>query len=888
MRSSPPVKAKLACRVHADCPNDGVCFEGRCEATVSCLERKNCRTVPVCADQRCICSANNRCLPVCATDEDCAIDGMCIDGVCETAPAREGHPPELVARSRFSVGLGQVDLDYPVGVSLAGYEGRVGPTTPYQASLGGSNAWFGRPDARAIAFGDGAELFVILRLPTCWSTDEISAAVIAKVAERTGVDLEGRLVTSAMHSHALPGRYWHMLVGYHFGIFGYDEFDFAIFDRLTGAFADAVIMALETMQPASFGYTIIDGFDPSDLITRSRRIENQRLPGYLPKDDRMIVMRIDDDAGRPLAALAGFGIHGTIFDGTNPMVTADAPGAVEVELTLGASEIWDRPVLGIFLQGNAGDIAPAADELGHSRIEQMQLVGKRAFAVIGPALESIETKAEVPLSIASARFPISRSTLDYAPGTFFDRNTGCDDSPSYFRYGAFQCAGGMKDADPATMYVDGDLQCVFSVECLTDGYPIPQFMKTQLSVMSLGDLVLATMPGEPLTMFGRRLEDRLLAAVPGARAAHVLGYSQDHHFYLLEPEDWFQGGYEPSMDIWGWKLAPYLADRSIDLAQVLAVAPDDRMIGSARLKPSMLTAPLDASAVAITETEGPPEEIRENVAPAIERFEKATFVWRGGDPGIDRPRVYLEEDRGSGFETRKRAGGRDYDDSFFEMIVSYEGKCTSDQCSDHAWRVVWDERRDFPIGQYRFRVEGRAKRNGAIASYRTWSSAFALVPSTRLAIGRLAVAGGRIEGRITDPPAIAYVAAGAGRTMKSTAQLLRSTLAPAELGVPLPESAMLDVRGTIASIAREGGIVTSTLSGRVGVTLVHEPRTLVTGFDAQGAPIVKDVGVAPTTKFSIPIDVSDLTPRGVVRIAIALEDDALNSGTATATIAFSP
>ena len=110
-----------------------------CYPTVTCFDRSHCGGAPVCEGDRCFCHEDtNRCLPVCITDNDCSSDGYCLDGACTPYPvAFDAPPPESGPRGRLMVGMARVPLDFPMGVSMAGYGSRIGPRTPYQDSLGG-------------------------------------------------------------------------------------------------------------------------------------------------------------------------------------------------------------------------------------------------------------------------------------------------------------------------------------------------------------------------------------------------------------------------------------------------------------------------------------------------------------------------------------------------------------------------------------------------------------------------------------------------------------------------------------------------------------------------------------------------------------------------------
>ncbi len=866
----PPEKAK--CGYHSDCDHDGVCYLGECHPTVSCFERANCATAPICADDRCICDqASHRCFPVCVTDNDCASDGYCLNGVCTPYPvAFDGAPLPSGERGRLMVGLGRVPLDFPMGVSMAGYGSRIGPRTPYQETLGGSNAWFDRPDARAIVFSDGKETAVLLRISTSWSADFMLADTARKVQERTGVNILDDLITSANHSHSLPARWWHLVDGLAFGFFGYGEFSYEVFDRMTTTYADAVVMALDDLQPARLGYVVLDDFDPDDRIHHDRRNRNDNLPGYLKKDDRMLLMRVDDDSGEPIAFLTNFGMHGTVFDYDNPMITGDAGTGVEMALTEEASRKYGHPILGFYLQGNAGDQSPSGGDRGHTHAEQLQVIGRRAWDVMEPELDAIQTSDQIQVGIFDGRIPISHDILGYGDGEFYDSDVSCDDTPPYFRYGAFQCVDGyLEDEDPSTAFSDGDLACVFGIECLTGGYPVPEFQKTHLSVLRLGTLALPTMPGEPVSQFGRDAAARVKDAIPGVTDAVTLGYSQDHHFYLLNEDDWFQGGYEPSRDIWGWKLAPYLVTSSVQIAAELAKEPEARTFPpNGNLKPMYWVDPEEKrQTVPFTETEGDPAEILEDIPAEVERLDEVTLAWSGGHPGLDLPVIVLEREDGGTFGPVTKPGGLLYDDSGFEMIVMYEGHCSRKNCDSHRWRVRWQERRDFPLGRYRLSVHGLALKNGAVTNYETASRSFEVVASKKLHVYGVAATADGIEGRVADPPLL-------------NAFLMRSIETPGAVGAAVPIGSMVRVAGTV----RPAGGAAEAIDGTATLEQVTEARDRLTGFDDAGAPTWSPAGSYTSARFRVDAPAIAGGPAGDYHLELTVTDDGGNAGTFTATV----
>ena len=873
---------RAVCGYHADCDAQEVCLAGRCEISRLCVDRSNCARLPICKDDTCICPSDvQKCLPVCETDNNCPEDGHCINGICEPYPIAFTAPaPAGDARGKLDVGIARIELDVPVGVSMAGYAMRRGPTTPYRRSLGGSNAWLDKPDVRAIVFDDQEEMLILLRVPIPWSTDFMIADTAYKVQQELGINVIDNIVSSSPHSHSHPARFWHLVTDKYFGIFGYDEFSFEIFDRITSSLARAIVMALEDRQPAKFGYAMIENFDEKNLISRDRRPENNELAGTYGKDDRLFVMRIDDLDDNPRAILTHFGMHGTVFESSNPTLSGDAGGGVELEITRGAGEKYQRPVTGFYIQGNAGDVSPAGDDLDHAAAERIQLIGKRAWDTIEPIFDGIKTSDNIDVSVVSQRVEITHSKLGYIAPEFFDRGASCEDSAEYFRYGAFQCVEGdpAGDTDPSTTFEDGDLNCIFAIECLTAGYPVPQFQKTRLSVGQLGGLAFATIPGEPLSQYGRDLSQRIKEIVTGSDDALIVGYSQDHHFYLIGEEDWWQGGYEASRVIWGWRLGDYLAENSAELAKQLNLDVKSRNIDNGNLKPMYWTSsPEEQARVELTNTETSPNTILADMPARVERMQVAEFKWAGGHPGIDHPQITLEVEQAGEFNPVLRLDGRLYDDSDFEMLVHYDGECNRQNCTNHAWRVSWEERKDFTVGRYRLSVNGQAQVAGKIEDYTVLSQVFELTSSHALRTEKLSITDGVLSGRVRYPEAIRFDSEGTGTV---NGHLLRSPWSPAEFGAPFGEGVSVTISATITA----AGGPSAYFQESVALSQVIEDRNHIKGYDDSDEPIFKVMKNQINSRFSIPLSILDDLSLDNFVISLSVSDAYGNSGTHTATV----
>ncbi|RJO65959.1 MAG: hypothetical protein C4523_14485 [Myxococcales bacterium] len=275
--------------------------------------------------------------------------------------------------------------------------------------------------------------------------------------------------------------------------------------------------------------------------------------------------------------------------------------------------------------------------------------------------------------------------------------------------------------NPDTKLKDGNLGCVLLVERMNRA-PIPEFSKTRFTsiLFDVKDaasgasrtLYLAGLPGEPTSRVGLDTVTELQSATTFDDIV-VLGYTNDHHFYLTAEDDWLQGGYNTTMSIWGFKFGEFLIGH---LKQIAIAISEGRGEESAnefpKVKPLNI---VDAKNDWRTPLKTPaPTEASIVLQPEDTRRmqEQAVLSWIGGDPGADFPHIYLERKEGEDFVQVVRSSGEVYDDRYYEMKLEFSNESfrlpnKPDADRNNYWKVTWEERPDFPLGAYRFRVEGR-------------------------------------------------------------------------------------------------------------------------------------------------------------------------------------
>ena len=729
--------APMSCTWPADCEGgdciDGLCRDDQlttCRRDHECTAEESCvlshcltpcerdltcpiRTMPCSVHQECpfgtVCF-EDRCINDCLTDLECPEGGVCLNGACIPFPddlLSNVHPTSDSSADELFVGIGITPLKYPIGVSLSGYGARTGRMTPYNQSLGGSSSVLERQDVRALAFDQAGEIQLLIRLPLAWSTDYLRTLIAIELQALTrsaenpqGINYLDALLIFATHSHSQPGRFWNLVPDRPLGVLGFGTFSPSITRKYAQVAAHAAALALEDLKPARIGWSIVDEADPERMIHSNRRRSTTQF------DDRLLTMRIDDLEGQPRAAIVGFGVHGTHF--MTPLLTGDAAAGIERIFTEELSRNWGTFVPTFFMNGNAGNISPRGDHFTNQKFGHIQTLGALLWEVFKDEFNAITTRSDLEVRGLTRRVPISYDLLGY----------GQDEEPDFqnnrgqlYRYGAFSCVNNQRVPGEDEPYTKEDPACAIPVYDLAFT-PVPQFTKTVISAFRVGELLLTTLPGEPSSGLGLILAekveiDAIEAGLSQPRSFNI-GYAQDHHFYLIEEEDWFWGGYEASMGVWGWREGGYLVEHAQMIVGDLlglnayphyALKPtwwpdledDYRVPPSSLMPPVILTAP----------------------SSTIKRGQILTLEWSGGDPGVDLPWVELLSGAMGDQTTAHPWSGLPMNDESFETVIKYLGDYEEDQ----RWSLSWDLPYELSEGQYRVRLHGEAMIDGENTPY---------------------------------------------------------------------------------------------------------------------------------------------------------------------------
>lgn len=261
----------------------------------------------------------------------------------------------------LEVGFGKADITaYHPGIGMLGY-GRFD-----QFAEGVAEPLHAR--AFSILDPDTGRHVVLVVADLCFVTGAVRQGVLTLLAERHG-DLgvgERNLLLTANHTHSSPGGYTHHLL-YNVTVPGFAD---PVYRDIVDGITTAVAQAARTRVPGRIRLAT-GSFDPDEPIAFNRSMKaflrNPEAAGFRESersravDREMTLLRFEDAAGRPLASLCWFGVHGTCVRGENRLLHPDSKGMASVALEEHARKEWGNPsfVAG-FAQGPQGDVTPSA------------------------------------------------------------------------------------------------------------------------------------------------------------------------------------------------------------------------------------------------------------------------------------------------------------------------------------------------------------------------------------------------------------------------------------------------------------------------------------------------------------------------------------------------
>jgi neutral ceramidase len=683
-----------------------------------------------------------------------------------------------VTAGALTAGAAERVLHIPVGTALGGYTGRAnflsaaGTVDARKITASGSfNPSIGvtaAPRVKALALTAGGETVVLLKADMIFAYE----GMVFELEQRLGAEYTGKILLATSHSHSA----WAQFTGHGPLKLGAGQLRDLVYKRFLEAFEGAAREALDARRPARLGIFATAAFDPTDQINRQRRTENDMLPNGNRGEDHLYLIRVDGTDGVPIAIAPIFGQHPTLNDQDNPFASTDASGALERAL----QEQFDAKVVVMQIQSAGGDtsavghggldcsVKPGSPgdpcfswtaEEGHGRaaIDELMVAWQQAGTAMRDSLELEMISRSIETGPRPETFSIRDGAMTYksfdgtslpdgivhdgtvlrSPIDEFNAPVGaglCETGSPMFPAAAIPGTEGILPYGSCIKLDVGGpiLSPIFDIDLgADDKKAVCETTRTTISALRIGDYVLGTLPGEVTILLADLVREKSPVA---ADHTIVVGYAQGHVGYMLRPEDWVLGGYEPSVTFWGPLESEYIAEQLLKLMPLALTAEreDGAAAGTTRVavptmgdrpeidKPALMAGTVPATIPPVTWARtGTPAQAQ---PPAqIERVSGvATFTWIGDDPQDQTPHVTLQySPTPSNFAPVRRRSGRVVDD--VELVLAYTpSPLLRSGPQTHVWVAEWqavpwvgapaadalDARAGVPLGFYRFHVEG--------------------------------------------------------------------------------------------------------------------------------------------------------------------------------------
>lgn len=259
----------------------------------------------------------------------------------------------------YEVGVAKADITaFKLGVGMMGYG------MYYNIVKGVETDLF----ARAVVIRDTTtgKKVALVNAEICFITIAIKRGVMKKLSrkyEHLGYT-EDAVMLSAQHTHSAPGGYSH------FGLYNMSIPGFVpeVYQKVVDGIVEAIVTASESLQPGTIKLSrgavgadkdvafnrSLDGYNANpEVKTKLKKEEaNQAV------DRNMLLMRIDDLEGNPLASWNWFGVHTTSLSNDNHRICSDNKGYAAKYHEDKVRKRKKDKFISVFAQRKAGDVTP--------------------------------------------------------------------------------------------------------------------------------------------------------------------------------------------------------------------------------------------------------------------------------------------------------------------------------------------------------------------------------------------------------------------------------------------------------------------------------------------------------------------------------------------------
>ncbi len=383
--------------------------------------------------------------------------------------------------------------------------------------------------------------FAIVRLDAIESSARLHDEVSALVAD-LGFKPE-TIVVAATHTHSGVGGFLDMPLA---ELLAMDLYRRETEVRLAKAAAEAIRAAFASARPATIGF----GRARDDDGTGKARIARNRRAGRAKGDEEQLdrdveLVLVRDLAGETIATLVNYAVHPTILGTANRYFSSDLVGPAEAAVRSGAGGGE-----ALFLNSAEGDVGPRA---GSGGIRETLQAGDAFAAVCSGAFAAIPANPRIEISGAVGTRDMGDPFVFLTPGDrsrFYAGDEGAGKwitAPLTLPVNLLIWIAGFTNVRVAITW---NLSVGAVIDFSSYGHGSSRFRGGGVRIKAGGeDVFLFAAPCEATHTVGLELKKR--ARAKGATRVLVVGLADDAMSYVATRDEYFEGGYEATMTLFG-------------------------------------------------------------------------------------------------------------------------------------------------------------------------------------------------------------------------------------------------------------------------------------------------------------------------------------------------
>jgi len=408
------------------------------------------------------------------------------------------------AKDALNVGFAEIDITPPVGIGLAGYASRTGPSKAIGQPL----------YSKAMVLGCGNTTVAIAANDLLFITASLARSVRELVQQRVNVPPE-HVLLSATHSHSGP-------LLEHMSMVEEEIVDEKwINEVLMQKMADVICLAHGNMQPATIGV----GKSEIHGLTFNRRLRRKdgtvqavhdlfRKDGAAPLEDLEFgpidpdlgVLSVYDASKELLGLVVNFSCHPVCNDFDPQTIAADFPGF----LTRAIEDSTGTTCL--FTTAPSAEVNPAVRNSFHMKA----VLSKQTLKLLD-AIEPSDSQ-DIWARRRKIRLPLKKLPTIEEARQQFERDVAAESSGRFL-------------ARRRLMYAEQ--------------YEGQTHLETEVQVIGIGDMVFIGLPGEVSVEIGLSIKSKI-ASQSGKRNVFLITQANDWTGETIPDKAYEEGGSEPT------------------------------------------------------------------------------------------------------------------------------------------------------------------------------------------------------------------------------------------------------------------------------------------------------------------------------------------------------